>query len=328
MADEPEKSNLDAVLSRLERDWRELAQLVRGAASGVPVLEAEAFLLKDGAGRARGEWRLTAEGGATLMLSDPQGRSRAQLGLNDRGGAYLTLRDEFGAIIFQAPDPPRAPGAPGKGEARPGLEAALASRLEQVAQDLAALGELARSREQAPAPAPPVAPPAAPLPLPDRLARFLGAGALALALLTLAGLGLVLNRVPWQGGPVIAPAFVLKGTQGAALARLDAPEGRARLDFLDQGGKVQATLGLDPRGAPGLTLYGRGQKPQAQLSLGPEGEAALSLSDEAGQLRAALGNVGPLNLGPEAALERPTSSLTLWDDKGRVIWLTPRRWRP
>jgi len=336
MADKPGKSDLDAVLSRLERDWRELAELVRGSAPAAPpVLEAEKFLLKDEAGQARGEWCLTAQGGAALVLSDPQGRSRAQLGLNDRGGAYLTLRDEFGAIIFQAPDGPQAPRAPGEpAAARPAApDPALTSRLEQMALDLADLRELVRSQEQAPA----AAPPEAPLPLPDRLAQWekpgrrgqwFGAAALALAFLSLAGLGLSLNRVQWRGAPVEAPAFVLKGPEGAPLAHLSAPEGRPRLDLLGQGGRVQVTLGLQQGGAPGLTLYDQEHQPRAELALGPQGEPALGLRDESGVLRTALGNVGPQNLGPQSTLVRPTASLTFFDDKGRPIWLTPPRWRP
>jgi len=333
MADKPEKSDLDAVLSRLERDWRELAQLVQGSApASAPVLEAEKFLLKDEAGRARGEWYLTAEGGAALVLSDPQGRSRAQLGLNDRGGAYLTLRDEFGAIIFQAPDGPRTPRAPAEAQrAQPAPDPALASRLDQVALDLADLRQLVRGQEQAP----PEASPAASLPLPANLARlerqgrrgqWFGATALALALLTLAGLGLSFNRVQWRGAAVEAPAFVLKGPEGPPLAHLNAPEGRPRLDLLDASGKVQATLGLQQGGTPGLTLYDQEHRTRAELALGPQGEPTLGLRDEAGVLRTALGNVGPQNLGPPSTLVRPTASLAFFDDRGRPIWLIP--WRP
>jgi hypothetical protein len=319
MADKPDKRELDAVLSRLEEDWRELARLVGGPAPG-PVLEAEAFCLQDAAGHPRGEWRLTPEDGAALVMNDAQGRSRVLLGLNDRGGAYLTLRDEFGAIIFQVPDGHPAPGE--KAAASP--DPALTARLEQVAGDLAALRELVQSREQAPAAAVAAS---APVLQPDRLARLLGAGALAVALIALTGLGLALNRAPRPGGPVAAPAFVLQGPQGGTLARLDAPEGRARLEFLDQG-RVRAFLGLDAGGAPGLTFYDGEQQPRAELSLGLQGEPTLGLRDEAGQLRAALGNLGPHNLGPAAALTRPTASLSFFDQQGRPLWLIPRRARP
>jgi len=340
MSDKAESSDLEAVLARLEKDWRELAQLVRGPApSSSPVLEAEKFLLKDAAGRPRGELRLTSEGGAALILSDAEGRSRAQLGLNEKGGAYLTLRDQYGGIVFQAPDSPRPPRTPGEaGEDRPGLDPSLAARLEQVGGDLAALRELLQGLAPEAPPEPLKAPAAEAEPgLKDRLERVerqvrgwkrIGATALTLGLLALAGLGLTLGRVQWRGEPVAAAAFILQGPAGAALARLGAPEGRPRLDLLDQGGKVRATLGLEAGGEPGLKLYDPQEKPRAELELGPEGEAALNLRDENGQLRAALGNVGPKNLGPDSTMVRATSSLALFDENGRVVWLAPRRWRP
>jgi hypothetical protein len=159
-----------------------------------------------------------------------------------------------------------------------------------------------------------------------------GAAALTLGLLALAGLGLTLGltlgRVQWRGTPVAAAAFTLQGPAGAVLARLAAPEGRPRLDLLDQGGKVRATLGLEAGGEPVLNLSDPQEKPRAQLELGPEGEVALNLRDESGQLRAALGNVGPKNLGPDATMVRDTSSLAFFDENGRLVWLAPRRWRP
>ncbi len=340
MSDKAESHDLEAVLARLEKDWQQLAQLIRTpASSSSPMLEAEKFLLKDATGRPRAELRLTSEGGAALILSDAEGRSRAQLGLNDQGGAYLTLRDQYGGIIFQAPDGPRAPQTPGEaGEVRPALDPSLSARLEQLGGDLDALRELLHGPVPEAPPEPLQAPAAEAEPgLKDRLARVerqvrawkrTGAAALTLGLLALAGLGLTLSRGQWQGGPVAAPAFILQGPAGTTLARLGAPEGQPRLDLLDQAGKVRATLGLEAGGTPGLKLCDPQEKPRAELALGPEGEVALNLRDENGQLRTALGNVGPQNLGPAATMVRDTSSLALFDEKGRLIWLAPRRWRP
>jgi hypothetical protein len=343
MADKAGGRDLDMVLARLEEGWRELAELLRGPASHPsPVLEAENFRLRDAEGHPRGELRLTAEGGAALILSDPEGKVRAQLGLNEKGGAFLTLRDQYGGIIFQVPDGPRALGVPGEaGEPRAALDPSLVARLEQVGGDLAGLRQLLQGLGKASLESPPEAPREPEIEAEPKLKEFLarverqgrrwrlaGAAALALALLALAGLGLTLSRVQWRGGTVEAATFILKGPAGTPLAFLKAPDGQARLELLDQEGKVRAALGLEADGAPGLKLCDGKQAPRAELSLASVGDPTLNLRDQAGGLRAALGNVGPQNLGPEATLVRPTASLTLFDEKGRVTWLAPRWWRP
>lgn len=58
----------------------------------------------------------------------------------------------------------------------------------------------------------------------------------------------------------------------------------SNLDIRDKAGKTRIALGLDPDGAPALTLFDPGGQPRAKLLIDTEGAAALHLMDSTGNM--------------------------------------------
>jgi hypothetical protein len=220
--------------------------------------------------------------------------------------------------------------------------------LEQLGTDLSGLKDLllhnrgaSEDREEGPEPAAPAAGPAEVDPgesqevnrrlgrLERRLGRVKTWGALAaaLVLVAVAGLGFSLNRGPEPGGSLTAPALTIHDPQGGACrAWLGLRDGGLCLDLLDRDGKIRSTWGLDKDGDPSLQFYDRDHKLRAELALGAQGDPGLSLVDQAGRLRVALGGIGPGYQVPPDILERPLSSLVLFNQDGVPVWRAPLRW--
>jgi hypothetical protein len=176
--------------------------------------------------------------------------------------------------------------------------------------------------------------------------RMLG----ALALLTLAGLGLLgaAERKELDAAEEIrARSFVLVDQQGGVLARLGSlPQGGPGLGIYDQGRKSRLLLTVEPDGSSGLRLFGReGQgsimlavgangapslrlldqhwRVRASLAAWPDGSPYLELIDKDGQARAILGYT-ELMVMPAGTIERrPASSLVFLSDQGEVLWRMP-----
>ncbi|HEX9884019.1 MAG TPA: hypothetical protein VGA79_08650, partial [Desulfobaccales bacterium] len=104
-------------------------------------------------------------------------------------------------------------------------------------------------------------------------------------------------------------------------------DGGLYLDLLDQEGKIRTTLGLNQEGDPLLQLYDRSHKLRAELALTAQGDPGLSLVDQAGRLRLALGSINPRYQAPADTLERPLSSLVLFNQDGVPVWRAPLHWR-
>jgi hypothetical protein len=348
MAEKPQAQELEAVLGRLEKGWEELTELLKGESAGTSgVMEAEKYVLLDGAGQVRGRLGVNDDGSSGLVLNDPQGRHRAWLGLNPDGSAYLSLKDRFGRIFFEAQESPgsQAPATPGAGrgnsEAPPLGSQAVMARLEEIEADLAGLKELVLEKTRAPATppeegAPQTVPPEnwieqlARVERQNRRLKVAGSLGFALVVIALAGLAFLPGRAaqsPAPGSLLEAEALVIRGQGGGPRLWLGQREGQARLELCDQQGQVRAVLGLGPEGDPALALYDRSRKPRAELGLAPDGEPGLNLLDGAGTLRAAVGGINPKYQEPEAPLSRPIASLSLFNEDGRPVWLAPRRWR-
>jgi hypothetical protein len=180
----------------------------------------------------------------------------------------------------------------------------------------------------------------------QRYWRMLG----ALALLTLAGLGLLgaAERKDIEAAQEIrARAFVLVDQQGGVLARLGPlPQGGPGLGVYDQGGKNRLLLMAEPHGPTGLRLFGRdGQgsimlgvgangapslrlldqnwRVRASLAAWPDGSPYLELVDKDGQARTILGYT-ELMVMPAGTIERrPASSLVFLSDQGDVLLRLP-----
>jgi hypothetical protein len=162
----------------------------------------------------------------------------------------------------------------------------------------------------------------------QRRLKVWGAGLAVLLLTALAGVGVTLHRAPPSGGEVAARTLTLHDPViGAGRAWLGPRDGGLRLDLLDREGKVRTTLGLDRNGDPSLKLYDRGYKLRAELALNPQGDPGLNLVDQAGLLRVALGSIGPGYQEAAANLERPLSSLVLFNQDGAPVWRAPLNWR-
>jgi hypothetical protein len=102
MTDTPQTTGLEAILTRLEQGWQELAEsLRRQAQSQRRVIEAERFVLLDAAGNPRGQLAVKEDGAAGLSLCDKDERHCAWLEVQEDGSAFLSLKDHYGRIFFQ-----------------------------------------------------------------------------------------------------------------------------------------------------------------------------------------------------------------------------------
>ncbi len=84
----------------------------------------------------------------------------------------------------------------------------------------------------------------------------------------------------------------------------------------------RATLSLYESGGPTLRLSDKKGKERVYLSL-DEDKPTLRLYDKKGKLRAALGMAGIEMTRTGTIVQRPESSLVLFDKKGKVIWSAP-----
>ena len=353
---ENKKQDLAAALARLEQGWQELASLLRQQAQpGERTVAAEKFVLLDAAGQPRATLGVNADASCSFILMDANGKFRAWLGVKESGAAFLSLKDEAGRIVFEAADRHHRPGRQGNSPQEPGGpdDSPPASAPEVPGPGLPEPGQAAAdlSREMA-APAPgeqpgagrPASGPAAALePRLRRLERqqrrlkFFGGVLGALVLAVLAALGTLALRDQPQPVPVVqeslargqvaTQALLIKDEAGSTRAWLGVRGGVPSLELYDRGGKMRTALGLDPDGAPRLALLDGQQRPRLELALGPGEEAGLSLVDREGLLRAALGSIDPKYRVPPYLLERPVSSLVLFNKEGDPVWHAPLKFR-
>jgi hypothetical protein len=342
-------------VARLEQGWRELVEMLQGQGRHLrtQVMTAEKFMLVDGRGEPRVRLECRDDGSTALVWLDQDGKYRAWLGLREDGSGYLTLKDRFGRICWETPREPSrsaaaAHPAPGGEPAGPSPESPMLERLEKLGADLAGLRELVlrnqggpedrREEPQA------VAPAASPgevgaeggqetsrrLEHLERQQRGLKAWGAVLAVLllgALAGLGFTLSRSAPPGEVTARVLTIHDPGAGACRAWLGPRDGGLCLDLLDREGKVRTTLGLDREGDPSLKLYDRSYKLRAELALTTQGDPGLSLADQAGLLRVALGSIPPGYQEAAANLERPLSSLVLFNQDGVPMWRAPLYWR-
>ena len=88
---------------------------------------------------------------------------------------------------------------------------------------------------------------------------------------------------------------------------------------------------LQPRkgGGPSIALMDGRMKNRAVLGLWEDGEPYLTLLDRSGQVRATLGSTILRDSLTGSSIRRPSSSLVLFDEDGKIIWSAPQhRVRP
>jgi hypothetical protein len=121
---------------------------------------------------------------------------------------------------------------------------------------------------------------------------------LAKAVVQGAACGLMIGVVLLVGGRVWHPATVAAQSKQQAVA--DVVRARS-FEVVDAAGKVTATLGVLPGGtSPALLLW-----------------------DTAGNLRVTLGPIAYADLKTGAIINRPESSLLLFDKDRKVLWQAP-----
>jgi hypothetical protein len=357
MAEAPQARDLAAVLARLEQGWRELAELLQSQPQvGSQVVAAQKFVLVDARGEPRGKLEVKEDGSCGLVLLDEAGKYRAWLGLKEDGSAYLSLKDRFGRICWESPTQERRSAgqvspAPGVEPETPGMppgpdDPAVLAQIEKLGTEVAGLRQLLESQGQtadlvqepgraAPAPGAkaevgpgdPVSRRLEKLEHRHRWLQVWGALVAGLWLAALVGLAFMMHRAPQRSVDLTAPALTIHDAGGARRAWLGPRDGGLYLDLLDQEGKIRTTLGLNQEGDPLLQLYDRSHKLRAELALTAAGDPGLSLVDQAGRLRVALGSINPRYQAPADILERPLSSLVLFNQDGVPVWRAPLHWR-
>jgi hypothetical protein len=356
MAEAPQARDLAAVLARLEQGWQELAALLRSQPQvRSQVVAAREFVLEDARGEPRGKLEVKEDGSCGLVLLDETGRYRAWLGLKEDGSAYLSLKDRFGRICWESPQELRSTGrippAPPDEAESPGVPPGsdgpvVLARLEKLATELAGLRQALESQGQTAdlvqepgrvtpspggeaevGPGDPVSRRLEHLEHRQRRLQVWGALVAGLWLAALAGLAFMMYGPSQRSVALTAPAVSIHDAGGARRAWLGPRDGGLYLDLLDQEGKIRTTLGLNREGDPLLQLYDRSHMLRAELALTPAGEPGLSLVDQAGRLRVALGTISPRYQAPADIMERPLSSLVLFNQDGVPVWRAPLRWR-
>ncbi|HLD47077.1 MAG TPA: hypothetical protein VJA64_04580, partial [Desulfobaccales bacterium] len=287
MPDKTEPKDLEKVLTRLSKEWQELADLlISQGKSQDRVIEVEKILLRDVSGHYRGSISANPDGTAGLLLSDPAGSAWVRLGVNRDGEAFLELKDQKGESSFKvavgapalgagptpaaapaggphpdASQPLESPGAspqpiiPAEAGGEPLTESGLAPALTTTAEaeppgrevNFAALERLEKMARQ--------------------YRRLKVSGVLILGLLgvILATQAYVLFR-PQAPGPA-GEALVVRDPKGNIRASLRDTGGKVGLDLWDAQGRRRATLGLGAEGAPGLAFYDQDQRVRAELNL-------------------------------------------------------------
>jgi hypothetical protein len=286
MPDKPVIKDLDAVLTKLEREWQELVSLLKSRVSSeTRVIEAERILLRDATGTYRGRISVTENGSAGLLLTDREGKTWARLGINQDGEAFLELKDKHGKISYRVPEAPLAP--------KPNLEpsAAPVSDLEPPGVLLppivfASTGSEEESAAEPPSGFEPQTPPESGLdPVRDRLEklegryrrqRFFEWLIIGLLVALLAAQAFLLSRFYLGWGPLEVQSLAVRDRHGMLRAWLGEENGRVHLNLWDQKGKYHASLGLGTEGTPDLTIYDRSW-PRAELKLEPDGKPLVKL---------------------------------------------------
>jgi len=302
MPDKPQSEKLETVLARLEKEWQELANLLKSqGVSQERVIEVEKILLRDAAGKYRGKISANPDGSTGLLLSDNQGKAWAWLGVDQHGEAFLELKDHKGEASFKVPVGPPSPGAGSENAAAPPPH----QNLEPPPQPPGSEGETQ----------PPTPPEAANDALPgrpgdieppptasqegkpggdvnarlfehlenlerqNRRQRLYGVFVMGLLGLILAAQAFWFFR-PQPPGPLEVESLVVRDPNGVIRAWLGDEHGQAGLVLLDRKGKRRATLSLGPEGSPGLALYDQDQRVRAELNLGPDGAPKFTLRDK------------------------------------------------
>ena len=114
-------------------------------------------------------------------------------------------------------------------------------------------------------------------------------------------------------------------------------DGEPTLTFVNRGGWAPMAMGinkeglpffnmvLEPnqKGGPSLVLMDSRMNTRALLGLREDGEPHLSFLDHNGQERLALGSTEFPNPLTGLQEKRPCSSITLFDEQGKVLWSAP-----
>lgn len=115
-------------------------------------------------------------------------------------------------------------------------------------------------------------------------------------------------------------------------------EGEPSLTFVNKDGWAPMAMGVNRNGfpffnmvlqpskggGPSLSLMDGSMKNRAVLGLWEDGEPYLTLLDRNGQVRATLGSTEVKNPWTGANVRRPSSSLVLFDEEGKIIWSAPQ----
>ena len=73
-----------------------VSMLLMGQAAATRTVEANAFILKDRAGKVRAEWSFSSSGQPELFMRDAKGQERVVLGLNYYGQPDISVFDANG----------------------------------------------------------------------------------------------------------------------------------------------------------------------------------------------------------------------------------------
>jgi hypothetical protein len=286
MPDKPVIKDLDAVLTKLEREWQELVSLLKSRVSPeTKVIEAEKILLRDATGTYRGRISVAENDSAGLSLTDREGKTWARLGINQDGEAFLELKDKHGTISYRVPEAPITP--------KPNLEpsGAPVSDLEPPGVMLppivfaSTVSEEEGAAEPSVGPEPQTPPESGPDLVGDRLEklerqyrrqRLFDWLIIGVLVALLAAQGFLLSRFYFGWGRLKVESLAVQDRHGKLRAWLGEENGRVHLNLWGQKGRYHATLGLGTGGTPDLTIYDRSW-PRAELNLGTNGKAHVKI---------------------------------------------------
>ena len=128
------------------------------------------------------------------------------------------------------------------------------------------------------------------------LARFMGAGVVALLVALVFVLATAGDHESLTAGSVYAEELVLRDASGVTRGRLGIDEdGRVQFSLSDRDGRARMRLAVLGDGSPGLTITDAETRPRAVLGYLPDGTTSLVFADAEGISRAVVG------LGPDGS---------------------------
>ncbi len=116
-----------------------------------------------------------------------------------------------------------------------------------------------------------------------RRLKILAVVAACLAIASLLGLAIMMNRGPTKKSGISGENLTIKDTKGICRAWIGERDGQVQMELRDQAGRRRLCLGLAAAGEPRLTFYNKDQNLLGELIPLPDGQPGIKLINSMGE---------------------------------------------